>query len=87
MFPQDKLNLFKAKAGAESTWQWYAKELNENDYPMRFPNAKITDTEHITIFTELKKRTVPSISFTVGKWNAAASAKGCSVVQNQRHSI
>jgi hypothetical protein len=31
---------FKAQAGQNSTWRWYAKKISENKFQMKFPTAK-----------------------------------------------
>ena len=33
-------NEFKAQAGPQSTWRWFAKRMSENTFQMRFPTAK-----------------------------------------------
>ena len=49
---------FKALAGKESTWRWYAKILNDNLFQMRFPTAKSLLT--VSHFIEMRMRNVPS---------------------------
>ena len=31
---------FRAQAGPQSTWRWFAKKVAENVYQIRFPTAK-----------------------------------------------
>ena len=33
-------NEFKAQAGPNSTWRWFAKKISDRTFQMRFPTAK-----------------------------------------------
>ncbi|KAG2647237.1 hypothetical protein PVAP13_2KG582859, partial [Panicum virgatum] len=64
---------FKAQAGPQSTWRWFAKKINENLYQMRFPTTKKVDD--LSFFLGMQMATVPGASFKVEKWNPNAGAK------------
>ena len=66
-------NAFKAQAGQNSTWKWYAKKLSDNIFQMRFPTAK--KVEDLSFFTRMQMGTVPDVTFKVEQWNPNAGAK------------
>ena len=66
-------NEFKAQAGPQSTWRWFAKKIAENVYQLRFPTAK--KVEELSFFSGMQMRTVPEVFFKVEKWNSNAGAK------------
>ncbi|CAO2143048.1 unnamed protein product, partial [Urochloa humidicola] len=67
-------NEFKAQAGPNSNWRWYAKKLAENKFQMKFPTAHQVET--FAFFTGMQMRTVPNVSIKIDKWNPNAGAKG-----------
>jgi hypothetical protein len=64
---------FKAQAGQESTWRWYAKKIANKRFQMKFPTAKKVDD--LSFFTGMEMRTVPGVKFKVEKWNPHVGAK------------
>ena len=64
---------FRAQAGPQSTWRWFAKKVAENVYQIRFPTAK--KVEDLSFFTGMHMRTVPEVLFKVERWNSNAGAK------------
>ena len=56
---------FKAQAGPQWTWRWFAKKINENLYQMRFPTAKKIDD--LAFFAGLEMRNVRNISCKLEK--------------------
>nr|TKW22505.1 hypothetical protein SEVIR_4G232600v2 [Setaria viridis] len=53
---------FKAQASPTSTWRWYAKNVAENKFQIKFPTTK-------------KMGMVPGVSFKVEQWNHCDGAK------------
>ncbi|CAO2203360.1 unnamed protein product [Urochloa humidicola] len=66
-------NEFKAKAGPNSTWRWYAKKVADNKFQLKFPTSN--SVEDLSFFTGMKMRTVPGVTIKVDKWNPHAGAK------------
>ncbi|CAO2145092.1 unnamed protein product [Urochloa humidicola] len=64
---------FKAQAGPQSTWRWFAKKVGDNAFQMRFPTVK--KVEDLAFFTSMEMRTVPGVYFKVDHWNPHAGAK------------
>lgn len=64
---------FKAQAGQEYTWRWYAKKIADKRFQMNFPTTKKVD--ELSYFTGMEMRTVPGVKFKVEKWNPHAGAK------------
>ena len=67
-------NEFKAQAGPQSTWRWFAKNVSENSFQMKFPTAK--KVEELSFFTAMQMGTVPDVTFKVEHWNSNVGAKG-----------
>ena len=67
-------NEFKAQAGPQSTWRWFAKNVSENSFQMKFPTSK--KVEELSFFTAMQMGTVPDITFKVEHWNSNVGAKG-----------
>ena len=61
-------NEFKAQAGPQSIWRWFAKRMSENIFQMRFPTAK--KVEELAFFPGMQMGTVPDVTFKVEPWNA-----------------
>ena len=61
-------NEFKAQAGPQSAWRWFAKRMSENTFQMRFPTAK--KVEELAFFPGMQMGTVPDVTFKVEPWNA-----------------
>jgi hypothetical protein len=66
-------NEFKAQAGPQSIWRWFAKRMSENTFQMRFPTAK--KVEELAFFPGMQMGTVPDVTFKVEPWNANVGAK------------
>jgi hypothetical protein len=64
---------FKAQAGQNSTWRWYAKKISENKFQMKFPTAK--KVEELAFFSGMLMGTVPGVTFKVDPWNPHVGAK------------
>ncbi|CAN6381079.1 unnamed protein product [Urochloa humidicola] len=66
-------NEFKAQAGPNSNWRWYAKKVADNKFQLKFPTAG--KVEDLAFFTGMKMRTVPDVTIKVDKWNPHSGAK------------
>ncbi|RLM73960.1 hypothetical protein C2845_PM15G05560 [Panicum miliaceum] len=66
-------NEFRAQAGPNSTWRWFAKKVADNKFQLRFPTAK--KVEDLSFFPGMEMRTVPDVSFRVDIWNPNVGAK------------
>jgi hypothetical protein len=64
---------FKAQAGQNSTWRWYAKKIADKKFQMKFPTA--SKVEELAFFNGMEMRTVPGVKFKVDKWNPHVGAK------------
>jgi hypothetical protein len=64
---------FKAQAGQNSTWRWYAKRIADKKFQMKFPTA--SKVEELAFFNGMEMRTVPGVKFKVDKWNPHVGAK------------
>jgi hypothetical protein len=64
---------FKAQAGPNSTWRWYAKKVADKKFQMKFPTA--SKVEELAFFNGMEMRTVPGVKFKVDKWNPHVGAK------------
>jgi hypothetical protein len=64
---------FKAQAGSNSTWRWFAKKVAEIKFQMKFPTA--TKVEELAFFNGMMMGTVPGATFKVEPWNPNVGAK------------
>jgi predicted Zn-ribbon and HTH transcriptional regulator len=55
---------FKAQAGQNSTWRWYAKKIAENKFQMKFPTTK--KVEELAFFSGMLMGTVP---VSLSRWS------------------
>ena len=66
-------NEFKAQAGPNSTWRWFAKKISDGTFQMRFPTAK--KIEDLAFSPRMQMATVPRATFKEEHWNANVGAK------------
>jgi hypothetical protein len=64
---------FKAQAGPNSTWRWYAKKVADKKFQMKFPT--VSKVEELAFFNGMEMRIVPGVKFKVDKWNPHVGAK------------
>jgi hypothetical protein len=56
---------FKAQAGPNSTWRWYAKKVADKKFQMKFPTA--SKVEELAFSNGMEMRTVLGVKFKVDK--------------------
>lgn len=64
---------FRAQAGPQSIWRWYAKKIADKMFQMRFPTVE--KVQDFSFFVGIKMTTVSEVTFKVEQWNPHAGAK------------